>query len=1094
MPQKKTTRSSSQYYLDEEGNFIIRDYNHSKTFSNFFPGIAGIWGIPMWVFYVNRGQGISSFGVESKNKAILEFQPANKAYRLTSLQGFRTFIKLWTGTKSFYWEPFQQHLQGTQYRKTQIMTISDHELNLEEENKDLGLRIRVNFFTLPEEPFAALVRWVTIENLTQKTYHAELIDGLPLILPYGINDGLVKNLSRTIEAWYRVDNLKKKAPYYHLNVEIADTAVVTHIKQGNFYFGFNPEAKTNKLFPPLVESSLIFGEAHDFSAPERFLNSRSPVLTGQQTTNRTPSAMCFAETKLKAHQSFHCVSLTGNIHSQDILNQNIPRLTKSSYITQKRLRNKQIIDDVRNFVKTKSSSTAFDCYVGHTFLDNVLRGGLPISMETKYGPVGFNVFSRKHGDLERDYNFFVVAPTYYSQGNGNYRDVNQNRRNDVWFNKDIQDHHITNFMNLIQADGYNPLIVKGASFFIEDKAKLEEYLHKFFNKQDQDKVGKLIKKGFQPGALLSFILEHDISLKISFQEFLTKVLELCRKQEMAEHGEGFWTDHWTYNLDLIESYLSIYPEKLQSLLLEKKVFTFYHNLHYVLARKDRYVLTPRGIRQYHTVAQEKHDAHHKSGDHRLRIKEGEGEVYHTHLSCKLLCLLANKIASLDPSGVGVEMEADKPNWYDALNGLPGLLGSSVSETIEIKRLAKFFLDAVLCLNLSDQATIPIFEELASFLTGLVHLLSTEKDPHSFWQKANDLKEHYRHRTRFGIVGQEIPLSIFHIKEFLRLVIARTDTAIILAKDKEGFLSTYFYHEVTDYQLSEKHSKETKATVHPLKFRRHSLPPFLEGYVHAMRVAENPRQARELYKKVRQSDLYDKKLKMYKVNADLSSCTEEIGRTRIFPPGWLENESIWLHMEYKFLLEVLRSGLYEEFYEDFRHALIPFLNPQQYGRNIIENSSFLVSSAHEDAALHGQGFVARLSGSTAEFLHMWLLMNVGKQPFQLDAQGKLVLKFQPALPGRLFTNKESVFFDPVSKQSYQLPGDIYAFIFLGHILVVYHNPKRHNTFEEKKVKIRKIDITYPNQKAPYSLQSGAIPEPYSRDIRDRKVQRLDIYFA
>ena len=24
-------------------------------------------------------------------------------------------------------------------------------------------------------------------------------------------------------------------------------------------------------------------------------------------------------------------------------------------------------------------------------------------------------------------------------------------------------------------------------------------------------------------------------------------------------GEGYWVDHWTYNLDLIESYLSIFP-------------------------------------------------------------------------------------------------------------------------------------------------------------------------------------------------------------------------------------------------------------------------------------------------------------------------------------------------------------------------------------------------------------------------------------------------------------------------------------------------------------------------------------------------------
>ena len=104
--------------------------------------------------------------------------------------------------------------------------------------------------------------------------------------------------------------------------------------------------------------------------------------------------------------------------------------------------------------------------------------------------------------------------------------------------------------------------------------------------------------------------------------------------------------------------------------------------------------------------------------------------------------------------------------------------------------------------------------------------------------------------------------------------------------------------------------------------------------------------------------------------------EEIGRCRIFTPGWLENESVWLHMEYKYILELLKAGLYEEFYDNFKRVLIPFQDPRQYGRSILENSSFLVSSAFPDKRLHGNGFVARLSGSTAEFLEIWLKINSG----------------------------------------------------------------------------------------------------------------------
>ncbi len=55
-----------KYHLNESGEFIINDYNSTKLFSSFFPGVAGKNGIPMWVFYVNRGQCIASFGIESK--------------------------------------------------------------------------------------------------------------------------------------------------------------------------------------------------------------------------------------------------------------------------------------------------------------------------------------------------------------------------------------------------------------------------------------------------------------------------------------------------------------------------------------------------------------------------------------------------------------------------------------------------------------------------------------------------------------------------------------------------------------------------------------------------------------------------------------------------------------------------------------------------------------------------------------------------------------------------------------------------------------------------------------------------------------------
>ena len=218
--------------------------------------------------------------------------------------------------------------------------------------------------------------------------------------------------------------------------------------------------------------------------------------------------------------------------------------------------------------------------------------------------------------------------------------------------------------------------------------------------------------------------------------------------------------------------------------------------------------------------------HDKSGGRGnvLRAGHGEGDAYHTHLLGKLLCLVANKIASLDPSGIGVEMEADKPNWYDALNGLPGLIGSSSSETFEIKRACEFVLDALKRSAVNDQQGIKFFEELADFIIHLKQILAAPTNTLTYWFDSNDAKEHYRAKIRMGINGTEKELTLAEVRDFLNLVIAKVDLAIESARNEKGQLATYFYHEVTEYKRPE---KDDGKHVLPLKFKRHVLALFLK---------------------------------------------------------------------------------------------------------------------------------------------------------------------------------------------------------------------------------------------------------------------------
>jgi hypothetical protein len=118
-----------------------------------------------------------------------------------------------------------------------------------------------------------------------------------------------------------------------------------------------------------------------------------------------------------------------------------------------------LMDDVLAPATAVSGLPVLDAYLKQNFLDNILRGGIPKLLPSKTGPKLLHLYSRRHGDLERDYNHFELATTPLSIGPGNYRDICQNRRHDVWFHPEVSDSDIRMFLSLLQPDGYNPLIV-----------------------------------------------------------------------------------------------------------------------------------------------------------------------------------------------------------------------------------------------------------------------------------------------------------------------------------------------------------------------------------------------------------------------------------------------------------------------------------------------------------------------------------------------------------------------------------------------------------------------------------------------------------
>lgn len=1097
------------YLLDksEDLNYIIENYSQAKPFSSFLPGIAGLMGIPMWCFYVNRGQAVVSFGIENKDGSIMEFQPANKAYRCASTQGFRTFLKFnRCGQKGFY-EPFQENIE---FNVQNRMIISPYELSIEERNETLGFLIKVTYFTIPGEPIAALARKVTITNLLDTQVDLELIDGMPVIIPYGMWDFYMKNMSRTIEAWTYVENLENQIPYYRLKVRAEDSAEVIQIEAGNFYCAFCKEADGIKKLKTIIDPSLIFGHLNDLSFPFEFCKDEFTINQEQHYENRTVCAMGHAIFKFAGNEEKIIYSLIGHAENLCSLNNLSDGFFIEEFFNQKACENKRTIRDIMDMAFVNSSSKEFNSYCRQNFLDNILRGGFPLSIKDGDKSDVLYVYSRRHGDLERDYNSFKLMPTFFSQGNGAYRDINQNRRNDIWFNTDTGYSNILYFINLIQLDGYNPLIIKGMSYlYINDGEN--NILKQLVETDFVEEMLEFLKKPFIPHSLLNFIKTKQVALKVKPDELLRKMLLHTTKIEEAEHGEGYWTDHWHYNIDLLESYEALFADNMEKLLTSERLFSFYEDEHYVCPRTEKYVISNGRPRQFESIKKDKEKLSiliaRKVEPNKVRTKNGRGEIYYTSLLIKLISLCVNKVASLDSNGIGIEMEAGKPNWNDALNGLPSLFGSSINETFELKRLILLLQEWIVRYELKGKKVEMPFE-LKEFMVSLFEALKENNVNHNadsdyiYWDSSNNLKEAYREKVRYGVDGRETITDIDFLYEFLNIALSKIERGICKAYNTElGIYNTYFINEPIAYDILTPTKKTDtglvmegaeKQYVRVKEFKQIPLPPFLEGQVHALRVERDIKKAADLYKAILKTELYDENLGMYKVNASLKEFPMELGRLRTFSPGWLENESVFMHMEHKYLLELIKSGLMEEFHSESKKAFVPFMKPEVYGRSVFENSSFIASSVNPDKNMRGNGFVARLSGTTAEFYEILLIIALGVKPFYLNKEGYLQLKLCPSLPGWIFTKmptKTNIYIGGEEREI-TFEANTYSFRLLGNVLLVLHNKKRLNTYGADSAKVISISIQK-NESSIKEFMGNVIQAPYAAEIRDGIYNRIDV---
>ncbi len=543
------------------------------------------------------------------------------------------------------------------------------------------------------------------------------------------------------------------------------------------------------------------------------------------------------------------------------------------------------------------------------------------------------------------------------------------------------------------------------------------------------------------------------------EAFMKRILASSVVTVEANHGEGYWEDHFTYLYDLIDAYLSIYPDRLCELMFEGS-YPFFVSPVDVVSRRMKYVLREDGeVRQYGALKSRE--------NHEKWLSNDEGLV-EVNLFGKLLILVLNKYGHLDPAGIGLSYEANKPGWNDAMNGLPGLFGSGVSETIELRRIVTFLISVV---ERHPEENVRLLESVVPLMARYGKI--DEKDPMKAWDLRMTALENYRESLKS--TQHVTSCKAKDVLAVLKAIDDKLEEAIASAKGLGEVMPTYLIFKAVSHRpiLDENGPVIGNYGLPVVKveaFEMEPLPAFLEAPARYLKGFGTKEEGESIYRHVRKSGLYDQKLKFYQTSESLSDWSHEIGRIRAFTPGWLERESNFLHMTYKYLLGVLKAGLYDAFYEEIETNLTCFMDPLRYGRSPLENCSFLATSSNPDPKKHGQGFVSRLTGSTAEVLSMWRYMFLGDRLFSV-VDDELSFSLSPKLSKRFFKD-----------------GIVTVKLFKT-IDVTYHNPTGLDTYDPR----LSVDHMVVTGEIEHAIAGGVVKGKLAHAIRDKNVKKINVYF-
>jgi hypothetical protein len=280
--------------------------------------------------------------------------------------------------------------------------------------------------------------------------------------------------------------------------------------------------------------------------------------------------------------------------------------------------------------------------------------------------------------------------------------------------------------------------------------------------------------------------------------------------------------------------------------------------------------------------------------------------------------------------MGIEYEGGKPGWLDSMNGLPGMVGSGMPETYELKVLLQYIRKVVG--TYKRHVVIPTeLHRMLKTIEGALDTLKSfrykeESNPapqvpkalFEYWDVVAAARESFRNDVQYYFSGNTTKLSAVLIVDTIDEWLEQIDLGIARSfkfatkgygdDGSSGIPACFFAYEVTDWEETGARS----AMGHPLVAAKAMsvkvFPLFLEAPVRYMKTIQNDhKKMADMYDRVVTSGLRDEGLKNYYLSASLKGQTFDMGRQIAFAPGWLENQSVWMHMSYKVCLFCLPFG-------------------------------------------------------------------------------------------------------------------------------------------------------------------------------------------